>query len=133
MIPPARIAQSVERKALNLVVVGSSPTSGADRFAFAGMCPPLPGAPIKLPLALLPPYSTHRLLAATLRRVSVAAVRSTPHTASSAVSGTPLRCRTEPVVVCGMPQMLISATLLILANTRRQEGASTVLAAWCVG
>ena len=29
MCTPARLAQSVERKALNLVVVGSSPTVGA--------------------------------------------------------------------------------------------------------
>ena len=31
--PPARVAQSAERKTLNLVVVGSSPTSGASRPA----------------------------------------------------------------------------------------------------
>jgi hypothetical protein len=28
ILPPARLAQSAERKALNLVVVGSSPTVG---------------------------------------------------------------------------------------------------------
>ncbi len=39
----ARLAQSVERKALNLVVVGSSPTVGAS-FCFC----------------LLPPYRGHR-------------------------------------------------------------------------
>ena len=31
----ARVAQSVERKALNLVVEGSSPSSGASLFAFS--------------------------------------------------------------------------------------------------
>ncbi|CAI5713765.1 unnamed protein product [Peronospora destructor] len=33
----ARLAQSVERKTLNLVVVGSSPTVG-DRFCLSGLC-----------------------------------------------------------------------------------------------
>ena len=33
----ARLAQSAERKALNLVVVGSSPTVGAFRFAPGSM------------------------------------------------------------------------------------------------
>jgi hypothetical protein len=32
--PTARLAQSVERKALNLVVVGSSPTVGDINFVF---------------------------------------------------------------------------------------------------
>ena len=43
-IAPARLAQSVERKALNLVVVGSSPTVGAFAHAemIAATCPRIP-------------------------------------------------------------------------------------------
>ena len=33
--PAARLAQSVERKTLNLVVVGSSPTVGIQRISFS--------------------------------------------------------------------------------------------------
>ena len=36
--PTARLAQSVERKALNLVVVGSSPTVGVLAVAFTSPC-----------------------------------------------------------------------------------------------
>ena len=55
-MPQARLAQSAERKALNLVVVGSSPTVGASaalgkraRVAWSLVCtekalPPLPGS-----------------------------------------------------------------------------------------
>ena len=38
--PPARLAQSVERKALNLVVVGSSPTVGDLPPAWGPLRPP---------------------------------------------------------------------------------------------
>ena len=34
LVPLARLAQSVERKALNLVVVGSSPTVGVYNLCF---------------------------------------------------------------------------------------------------
>ena len=36
-IATARLAQSAERKALNLVVVGSSPTMGVSSFFFGGL------------------------------------------------------------------------------------------------
>ena len=47
--PPARLAQSVERKALNLVVVGSSPTVGDLPPAWGPPRPPRPGICLVVP------------------------------------------------------------------------------------
>ena len=58
----ARLAQPAERKALNLVVVGSSPTVGA--FSFWGMSSRLP----RMPCSFCFPHSAppHKAAAATL-------------------------------------------------------------------
>jgi hypothetical protein len=51
---PASLAQSVERKTLNLVVVGSSPTGGGNTFCTFALSPPLP--PLQPPWAQPPPH-----------------------------------------------------------------------------